>query len=150
MIDRLNPILNNIHELENFSYNSTKKPDIPIQKITKDEIHLATQGREYNILHYIGRLFQKILCDIECAAQQQDIQYICSAKLQKKFFRLCPNDEYKLAKSTGSVQSVGRRILPRSFKGGPRQHWHEFQNSMAIVRSQGKPHLFLTLTCNPN
>ena len=90
MIDRLNPTSTNIHELENFLYHSTKRSDIPIQKITKGEIHLATQGREYNILHHIGRLFQKILCDIECAAQQQDIQYMCSAKVQKKFLRLCP------------------------------------------------------------
>jgi len=45
---------------------------------------------------------------------------------------------------------IGRRIvLPSSFTGSPRQMHQLFQDAMAIVRTFGKPDLFITFTCNP-
>ena len=41
-------------------------------------------------------------------------------------------------------------ILPSSFIGGPRQMSQLYHDAMAIVRSLGKPDLFITMTCNPN
>ena len=41
-------------------------------------------------------------------------------------------------------------ILPSSFKGSPREMWQLYQDAMAIVRSCGKPDLFITMTCNAN
>jgi hypothetical protein len=44
---------------------------------------------------------------------------------------------------------AGRRIvLPASFTGGSRYMLKLFQDAMAIVRRYGKPHLFITMTCN--
>ena len=44
----------------------------------------------------------------------------------------------------------GRKIiLPASYYGSVR--WYRLKNleSMPIVREKGKPHLFITMTCNP-
>ena len=47
--------------------------------------------------------------------------------------------------------AVGKRvILPSSFTGGPRYMGQIYQDSMAGVRCNGKPDLFITMTCNPN
>ncbi|KAK9071610.1 hypothetical protein SSX86_008039 [Deinandra increscens subsp. villosa] len=46
---------------------------------------------------------------------------------------------------------IGRRIvLPASFIGGPRDMRRRFLDAMTIVQDDGKPDLFLTMTCNPN
>ena len=52
----------------------------------------------------------------------------------------------------GDIEGVnhGRKIiLPASYYGSVR--WYRLKNleSMAIVREKGKPHLFITMTCNP-
>ena len=52
----------------------------------------------------------------------------------------------------GDIEGVnhGRRIfLPATYDGSVR--WYRLKNleSMAIVREKGKPHLSITMTCNP-
>lgn len=41
-------------------------------------------------------------------------------------------------------------ILPSTFVGSPRYMQQLYQDAMAEVRHTGKPHIFLTMTCNPN
>ena len=44
---------------------------------------------------------------------------------------------------------VGMRIiLPATYTGGPRRMRELYQDAMAVVRQYGKPHLFITFTCN--
>jgi hypothetical protein len=40
-------------------------------------------------------------------------------------------------------------ILPSSFSGNPRTMQQNYQDAMSIVRKNGKPDLFITMTCNP-
>ena len=40
-------------------------------------------------------------------------------------------------------------ILPSSYIGSPRYMQQYYQDAMAIMRSTGKPDLFITMTCNP-
>jgi hypothetical protein len=48
------------------------------------------------------------------------------------------------------LQNTGKRvILPSSHVGSDRYMQQMFQDGMAIVRVHGKPHLFVTVTCNP-
>ena len=45
---------------------------------------------------------------------------------------------------------IGRQIiLPATHIGSPRDLHARFQDAMATVRKYGKPHLFITMTCNP-
>ncbi|EJK75195.1 hypothetical protein THAOC_03091, partial [Thalassiosira oceanica] len=54
-------------------------------------------------------------------------------------------------KQDGGTKNVGKRvILPSSFTGGPRYQHQEYLDSMALFQRFGRPHLFLTMTCNPN
>ena len=48
------------------------------------------------------------------------------------------------------VTSAGKRIiLPPSVTYSPRWYIERYHDSMAITRKEGKPDLFITLTCNP-
>ena len=40
-------------------------------------------------------------------------------------------------------------MLPATDIGSPRDTHSPFQDAMATVRKYGKPHLFITMTCNP-
>lgn len=42
-----------------------------------------------------------------------------------------------------------RIVLPSSFVGGPRHQHMQYQDAMALVRTLGKPDLFITFTANP-
>ena len=46
---------------------------------------------------------------------------------------------------------LGKMIVqPSTFIGSPRYLMQNYQDAMAIVRSTGKPDLFITMTCNPD
>jgi hypothetical protein len=48
------------------------------------------------------------------------------------------------------LNRIGQRVvLPSSFIGGPRQMYQLYHDAMAIVRTCGKPDLFITMTCDP-
>lgn len=50
-----------------------------------------------------------------------------------------------------SIDNVGQRtILPSSFIGSKRDMTQRYQDGMAIVLNNGKPDIFLTMTCNPS
>jgi hypothetical protein len=49
------------------------------------------------------------------------------------------------------IANVGQRtILPSSFMGSKRDMTQRYQDGMAIVLKDGKPDIFLTMTCNPS
>lgn len=49
-----------------------------------------------------------------------------------------------------NCEGLGRRIvLPATFTGSPRQMNQFHHNAIAIVQKEGKPSLFVTMTCNP-
>ena len=51
----------------------------------------------------------------------------------------------------GAVSEVGKRIImPPSHKGSPRAIKSDFLDSSAVVTETGRPHNFITVTCNPN
>ena len=53
------------------------------------------------------------------------------------------------AKDNGDVEEAGKTtILPPSITGSPRWYVERYQDAMCIVRSEGKPDIFVTMTCN--
>ena len=53
------------------------------------------------------------------------------------------------AQEQGDLVNAGRKvILPPTVYGSPRFYCEAFQNAMAIVRTLGKPDIFITFTCN--
>ena len=57
-----------------------------------------------------------------------------------------------LHKSDGSgLDGIGKKvILPSSFTGGDRYMHQQFLDSIALYQRFSHPHIFLTMTCNPN
>ncbi|CAG9839864.1 unnamed protein product [Diabrotica balteata] len=59
--------------------------------------------------------------------------------------------DYVYNRATEENTTVGRVvILPSTFIGWPRNMIERYQDAMAIIRKFGKPHFFITMTCNRN
>ena len=102
---------------------------------------------EFNPLLYGGRLFQQYLTDMWAKIESSRIDWHSrnQDKLRTDLYRGLVD-----AIASGDGDKAGRRvILPSSFTGGPRHMMGLYQDAMAIVRKFGKPHLFVTFTCNP-
>ncbi|XP_076893331.1 uncharacterized protein LOC143545295 [Bidens hawaiensis] len=102
-----------------------------------------------NVLLFGGRLLQQFGVDV----------YI---KLETSRLQFCERNQDKIRADlyqgivdcvhAGEVRPtrVGQRIvLPASFIGGPRDMRRRFLDAMTLVQDDGKPDLFLTMTCNP-
>ncbi|KAK9058181.1 hypothetical protein SSX86_023021 [Deinandra increscens subsp. villosa] len=102
-----------------------------------------------NVLLFGGRLLQQFVVDVYIKIETSRLQFyeLNQAKIRADLYQGivdCVN--------VGEVNPnrVGRRIvLPASFIGGPRDMRRRFLDAMTIVQDDGKPDLFLTMTCNP-
>ena len=54
-----------------------------------------------------------------------------------------------VARGDTTGRSAGRIVLPATHPGSPRAMNQLYQDAMAIVRTHGKPTLFITVTTNP-
>jgi len=111
------------------------------------------QPEHYNALHRSGPLFQQYCTDMGAKLLQSDLEYLELPKVQKNKLRA---DVYKNVvkavkgkKGNTAGRPVQRKILPASFIGSPRHMRKCYRKAMAMVRKEGKPSLFITMTCNP-
>jgi len=109
---------------------------------------LHTQPLRFNTLHCCGRLFQEYCVNKFAQIEQECLAYFRTNDFQK---RVENRQGLEDAAANGTpLSEVGTKvILPSSFSGGPRQMWQLYHDAMAIVRSCGKPDLFITMTANP-
>src|SRR6266487_3678885 len=98
---------------------------------------------------YQVNVFQQWIVDMYTVMEQTRLNYL---RFNQKQIRAELYNGLQDAMYSGdSTTNVGQRIiLPSSFTGGPRQMHKLYQDGMAIVRTYGKPDLFITITCNPN
>ena len=100
------------------------------------------------MLHLGGRLFQEYLCVMAAKAERLRLNY-----LEHNQDRLRCDIYQNLVDATAADDShgnLGRRcILPASFPGSPRYFHRHYHDALAVVRNVGRPHLFITFTCNP-
>ena len=109
------------------------------------------QQRAGQTNHYLlaGRLFQEYVCLSFAKAEQQKFNYVemNQAKLRADVYQ---NIVDNMGDADVDSNKLGRQIiLPASHPGSPRDLHFRFQDAMATVRRYGKPHLFITKTCNP-
>ncbi|XP_021975432.1 uncharacterized protein LOC110870559 [Helianthus annuus] len=102
-----------------------------------------------NVLLFGGRLLQQFAVDVYIKIETSRLEF-CErnqAKIRADLYQGlvdCVN--------AGEVHAnrVGKRIvLPASFIGGPRDMRRRFLDAMTLVQDEGKPDIFLTMTCNP-
>lgn len=106
------------------------------------------QDREGYYMVYYGRLFHQYAVDMYIKVEHQRLRYIESHQSSLRSESLQAVID---AMGNETARELGSHIiLPPSFTGGPRDMNARYQDAMAIVRSVGKPDLFITFTCNPN
>lgn len=102
-----------------------------------------------SILHRGGRLFQQYIVDQYAKIENQRLKFIRNnqSKLRIESYKGLMDMLYS---GDTNLSNIGRRtILPSSFVGSPRHMQQLYQDAMSIVRTQGKPDLLVTFTCNP-
>nr|VDD42958.1 unnamed protein product [Brassica oleracea] len=95
-------------------------------------------------------LLQKYIVDAYVAVETERLRFI---SLNQKKLRADLYNNVCDAVETGDVDAtqIGKKIiLPSSFTAGPRYMSEKYQDAMAICRWYGNPHLFITVTANPN
>lgn len=110
------------------------------------------QKRPGQYLIHAGRLLHEYIVDNYAKMETQRLGYLRNNQgaLRADLYQGAVD---ALHATDGDVtgRNVGSRvILPSSFTGGPRYMQQQFQDATAIVKSRGKPDLFITFTCNPN
>jgi len=107
---------------------------------------LHTRPLRLNTLHCCGRLFQEYCVDTQI--EQECLAYFRTNDFQKQVENRRGLED---AAANGiPLSEVGTKvILPSLFSGDPRQMWQLYHDAMAIVRSCGKPDLFIMITANP-
>ncbi|KAF8107311.1 hypothetical protein N665_0123s0002 [Sinapis alba] len=97
-----------------------------------------------------GRLLHPYIMDVYTATEQERLRFISlnQKKLRAELYKyVCDAVESGDADAT----QIGKKvILPLSFTAGPRYMAENYQEEMAICRWYGNPHLFITVTENPN
>lgn len=103
-----------------------------------------------NLILLGGRLLQQFVVDIYIKIETSQLLF---CRLNQKKIR---SDLYQGVVDCVNVgetepSRVGQRIvLPASFIGGPRDMRRRFLDAMMLVQEDGKPDIFLTVTCNPS
>ena len=105
---------------------------------------------QHDVLHRGYRLFEQYLIDSFVKIEDKNLDFIRNnqANIRADVYQglqdAVQNDEQR---------NAGVRIvLPSSVMYSPRDMAQRFQDAIAIARSQERmsPHLFITMTCNPN
>jgi hypothetical protein len=101
------------------------------------------------MIHIGGRLFQQYIVDQYAKVENQRLKYIRNNQNQLRVESYRGLMDMFNAGDT-DLATIGKRtILPSTFIGSPRHMQQLYQDSMAIVRTQGKPDFLVTFTCNP-
>ena len=92
---------------------------------------------------------QEYVCINFAKAEQQKFNYV-ETNQPKLRGDLYQNIVDHLMQADVDGKQLGKQvILPATHIGSPRDMHSRFQDAMATVRKYGKPHLFITMTCNP-
>lgn len=103
-----------------------------------------------NLILLGGRLLQQFVVDVYIKIETSRLLF---CELNQKKIRADLYQGIVDCVNAGEVQPrrIGQRIvLPASFIGGPRDMRRRFLDAMTLVQDDGKPDIFLTMTCNPN
>ena len=105
----------------------------------------------FSLLHNGGLLLQQFLVDALTKIEGSEMCY--HRNNQKKFLAASYLGLMDHIETEAVQQGVGVGrvvILPSTYRGSPRNMYQNFQDAMTIVRTYGKPDLFITFTANPN
>lgn len=136
----------------------------PRRTATRNRITLREYGQfrlairnNFEILHSSTRVFQQYVIDLQIRIETIRLQYVRHNQNNFRSQSYAGLQDYLEHVNNGEQiedinnSRIGRSIiLPSSFTGSPRFMTNLYQNAMAVVRTLGKPDLFVTFTCNPD
>ncbi|XP_029150694.1 uncharacterized protein [Arachis hypogaea] len=126
--------------------------------IVGDDVEIMIRGRDIKIrpddhstVLQAGRLLQQYVVDNYVKIETGKLRWVRNR--QKKLrAELYQGLQDALHTGETNAENVGRKrtILPSSFIGSRRDMTQRYEDGMAIVLKEGKPDIFLTMTCNPS
>ncbi|XP_057718201.1 uncharacterized protein LOC130932800 [Arachis stenosperma] len=111
---------------------------------------LQIRPNDHSTVLQEGRLLQQYVVDNYVKMETGKLRWV---RQRQKELRAELYQGLQDALHTGenNAENVGRRtILPSSFVGSRRDMTQRYEDGMAIVLKEGKPDIFLTMTCNPS
>ena len=110
---------------------------------------IMIRPHEFNMVLTSRKLAQQYLVDMYAKIETKRLLYLRMNQAQLRGSEYIPlqNSMNNEGPSRNTGQMV---ILPSSFVDGPRYMHEKAEDALAICRKHGKPHLFITFTCNPN
>ncbi|XP_024004049.1 uncharacterized protein LOC112081527 [Eutrema salsugineum] len=136
----------------NIPYKPTNGPKIKRENVTIREYYsyqIQSRLSEGKTLILGGRLLHQFIVDAYTAVEEEQLRF--NRNNQKKLRAdLYNNVRDAVGRGDTDSKTLGKRIiLPASFTGGPRYMLENYHDAMAIFRTYGNPHLFITITANP-
>ncbi|KAJ9557870.1 hypothetical protein OSB04_012484 [Centaurea solstitialis] len=145
-----------VSEIVNEEQNTGEYEEESNQRTSRDNVSM----REYycykfqirpdlNVILFGGRLFQQFAVDTYIKLETARLEFVERNQLRIRA------DLYQGVVdcvNAGEVQPcrIGQRVvMPASFIGGPRDMRRRYLDAMTLVQDDGKPDMFLTMTCNP-
>ena len=120
--------------------------------------HTCLQHTNYMLMYRKG-IVNPILCG-RSLGQQYIVDQFAKAELSRLNYIECNQKEMRAEvysgakdamKSDKGLSNVGKRVvLPSSFTGGDRYMHQQYLDSIGLYQRFSHPHLFITMTCNPN
>ena len=105
-----------------------------------------------NPIHLANRLGEQFIVDQWAKVESSRLRWLefnqkqIRAELYNSY-----SDAVRAGDDTVDLQQLGKpTILPASFTGSDRYMCEKYQDAMALCRRFGRPHLFITMTCNPD
>lgn len=101
-----------------------------------------------DIVHHGCRLFQQYVCDQFCKVEDSRLNWV---RHHQREIRADVYQGVTDALHDDALREGGTKVvLPSSHSGSPRYLQQRTQDALAIVREIPGPHLFITMTTNPN
>ena len=111
---------------------------------------LMERKGHFNPIHWSNKLGQQYIVDQFCKLELERLRYIENNQktLRAENYEHLKTQLKKRGMKVGET-GVAYKILPSTFVGSERNMHQQYLDSMAICQRMGKPHLFITMTCNP-
>ncbi|KAK7273081.1 hypothetical protein RIF29_14127 [Crotalaria pallida] len=111
---------------------------------------LQIRPNDQSLFLRAGRLLQQYVVDNYVKIESARLRYIRDNQPEIRAEMYQGLEDTLHARETNAANVGTRTILPSSFIGGRRDLTGRYEDGMRIVLHDGKPDIFLTMTCNPS
>lgn len=89
-----------------------------------------------------SRIAQEWSCSMYSRFEENTLTYAETGGMQRRLA------SYRTVRESSDGQTPGK-LLPATFHGSPMKRKRDTEDALAVVNRRGRPHLMITVTCNP-